>query len=248
MNDNHEMIIKKNNSYTAMSNYHLRDKTLSYKAKGLLSFMLSLPETWNYSVKGLVAVSKENIKAISSTLKELEEHKYLLRIKKQSSTGRFIYKYYIYEVPYTQKGCMEEGYTEKEHQINTNIINTNNKIDKDDKTNLNNVKEFKHNYLTEELIKNKYITCDDSQVFYYDSLFEKLLGDGNEFQDLLKIVHYIVPRVVRRDFKDEDGNEIENKFGYFKNSIISNINRFHLDLDELWGDEDMELYDDYFER
>ena len=121
MNDNHEMIIKKNNSYTAMSNYHLRDKTLSYKAKGLLSFMLSLPEKWNYSVKGLVAVSKENIKAISSTLKELEEHKYLLRIKKQSSTGRFIYKYYIYEIPYTQKGCMEEGCTEKEHQINTNI-------------------------------------------------------------------------------------------------------------------------------
>ena len=43
--------IEKNDNYTVMSNYHLRDKNLSYKAKGLLSFMLSLPEDWDYSVK-----------------------------------------------------------------------------------------------------------------------------------------------------------------------------------------------------
>lgn len=45
-----------------MSNYHLRDKNLSYKAKGLLSFMLSLPEEWDYSMKGLESISKESIK------------------------------------------------------------------------------------------------------------------------------------------------------------------------------------------
>ena len=44
--------IEKNKNYTVMSNYHLRDKNLSYKAKGLLSFMLSLPEEWDYSMKG----------------------------------------------------------------------------------------------------------------------------------------------------------------------------------------------------
>ena len=49
--------IEKNKNYTVMSNYHLRDKNLSYKAKGLLSFMLSLPETWDYSMKGLEAIS-----------------------------------------------------------------------------------------------------------------------------------------------------------------------------------------------
>ena len=54
--------IEKNKNYTTMSNYHLKDISLSYKAKGLLSFMLSLPETWDYSVNGLVCVSKENIK------------------------------------------------------------------------------------------------------------------------------------------------------------------------------------------
>lgn len=50
--------IEKNNNYTVMSNYHIRDKNLSYKAKGLLSFMLGLPKDWDYSMNGLVSVSK----------------------------------------------------------------------------------------------------------------------------------------------------------------------------------------------
>ena len=55
--------VNKNKDYTIMSNHHLRDKNLSLKAKGLLSFMLSLPENWDYSINGLVAVSKEGKKA-----------------------------------------------------------------------------------------------------------------------------------------------------------------------------------------
>ena len=245
--------IEKNKNYTVMSNYHLRDKNLSYKAKGLLSFMLSLPDDWDYSMSGLEAISKESIKAIRNILQELEDNKYLVRTRMQDELGKFYYDYSIYEMPFDidphyQKGHAVKGQTEKGIQINTNIINTNNKIDKDDKTNLNIFKDFKHNYLTEELIKNKYITCDDSQVFYYDSLFEKLLDDGNEFQNLLKIVHYIVPRVVSRNFKDEDGKEIENKFGYFKSSIISNINKFNIDIDDLWGEDEYDWLNDDFER
>ena len=45
-----------------------------------------------------------------------------------------------------------------------------------------------------------------------------------------------------RNFKDEDGNIIENKFGYFKNSIISNIHRLNLDIDDLWGDDELDNY------
>lgn len=45
--------IEKNKNYTVMSNYHLRDKRLTLKAKGLLSFMLSLPEDWDYSISGI---------------------------------------------------------------------------------------------------------------------------------------------------------------------------------------------------
>ena len=47
--------VEKNKGFTVMSNYHLRDKNLSLKAKGLLSYMLSLPEDWDYSIDGLVS-------------------------------------------------------------------------------------------------------------------------------------------------------------------------------------------------
>ena len=90
-----------------------------------------------------------------------------------------------------------------------------------------------HNRLTLELIDRGYINEDDIQIFYYDKLFNQLLEEDNSYQDLIQIVHYIVPRVVKRNFKDEDGKVIENKFGYFKNSIISNIHRLNLDIDDL---------------
>ena len=126
-------------------------------------------------------------------------------------------------------------------QINTNIINTKKQIDKDDKTKISSffVAE-EHNRLTLELIERGYINEDDIQIFYYDKLFNKLLEEDNSYQDLIQIIHYIVPRVVKGDFRDEDGNIIENKFGYFKNLIISNIHRLNLDIDDLWGEEDLD--------
>ena len=69
---------EKNKNYTVMSNYHLRDKNLSYKAKGLLSFMLSLPEDWDYSINGLVSISKEEVKGIRNILQELKRYGYLV--------------------------------------------------------------------------------------------------------------------------------------------------------------------------
>jgi DNA polymerase III alpha subunit len=56
-------------------------------------------------------------------------------------------------------------------------------------------------------------------IAYYDKLFNQLLDDDNSYQDLIQIIHYIVLRVVKRNFKDKDGNIIENKFGYFKNPL-----------------------------
>lgn len=75
--------IHKTKDYTVMSNTHLRDKNMSFKAKGLLSVMLSLPEEWDYSMNGLVAISKENLTAVRNTLQELEELGYLIRERKQ---------------------------------------------------------------------------------------------------------------------------------------------------------------------
>lgn len=128
--------IRVNNTkgFTVMSNYHLQDKGISLKAKGLLGLMLSLPSNWDYSVNGLVAIVKENKAAVQSALKELEEHEYLKRTRVQDETGRFDYVYDIYEKPYdklpctenrcTDIQCAENRCTENQPQINTNKQST----------------------------------------------------------------------------------------------------------------------------
>lgn len=71
--------IKKARGYTAMPSYHLRDMSLSLKAEKLLSLMLSLPENWDYTMKSLARICKDSIDSISSSIRELEAHGYLVR-------------------------------------------------------------------------------------------------------------------------------------------------------------------------
>lgn len=141
-----EMNVNRNTGYTVMSNAHLRDKNLSYKAKGLLSVMLSLPEEWDYSINGLAAISKEGVKSTRSTIKELEDAGYIVRTKVNDEKGHFKYIYDIFETPqnqeqkeeqpYTQKGHAVQGHAVQGHAVNgtqiiTNKLNTKELITKD---------------------------------------------------------------------------------------------------------------------
>ena len=80
--------IEKTRDYTVMSNYHLRDMSLSLKAKGLLSLMLSLPENWDYTMKGLARICKDGIDSISGGIRELEAHGYLIRARVRGANGQ----------------------------------------------------------------------------------------------------------------------------------------------------------------
>lgn len=96
------MRVHKTKDYTVMSNTHFREREMSLKAKGLLSLMFSLPDTWDYSIAGLVAICKENETAITSTLKELKKFGYLSVTKlmpNETESGRIEYVYDIYETP-----------------------------------------------------------------------------------------------------------------------------------------------------
>ena len=158
--------------------------------------------------------------------------------------GYFEYNYLISEIPHFINREMIKNTPDTENpyldvpdmEIPTQI-NTKKQIDKDDKTISSFFVPEEHNILTLELIDRGYINEEDIQIFYYDKLFENLLYDGNEYKDLIQIIHYIVPRVINRNFKDEEGNIIENKYGYFKNSIESNIRR--LSEEDLWDDKDL---------
>ena len=97
--------VERNKGYTVMSNYHLKDKTITLKSKGLLSMMLSLPDEWHYSTRGLAAICKEGVDAIGAALKELEKAGYIIRNQIRGERGRIVEtEYVIYEQP----GCMVE--------------------------------------------------------------------------------------------------------------------------------------------
>ena len=92
--------IERTRDYTVMSNHHLRDKALSLKSKGLLSMMLSLPEDWNYTTRGLAKICKEGVDAIGGALRELEAAGYIVRHQMRDRQGRISdTEYVIYEQP-----------------------------------------------------------------------------------------------------------------------------------------------------
>ena len=92
--------VEKNRGYTVMSNHHLRNPDLSLKAKGLLSQMLSLPENWDYTLKGLSSINKESIDAIRTAVWELEKARYITRRQGRDDKGKMTaIEYTIYEQP-----------------------------------------------------------------------------------------------------------------------------------------------------
>ena len=92
--------IERTRDYTVMSNHHLRDKALSLKSKGLLSMMLSLPEDWNYTTRGLAKICKEGVDAIGGALRELETAGYIVRHQLRDRQGHISdTEYVIYEQP-----------------------------------------------------------------------------------------------------------------------------------------------------
>ena len=92
--------IERTRDYTVMSNHHLRNHELSLKAKGLLSMMLSLPDDWNYTTRGLAKICKEGVDAIGNALRELETAGYIVRHQLRDRQGRISdTEYVIYEQP-----------------------------------------------------------------------------------------------------------------------------------------------------
>jgi hypothetical protein len=116
--------VEKNQNYTIMSNWHLRDKELSLKAKGLMSYMLSLPPEWDFSVVGLASCLAESKNTIGKILNELIDKGYMER--KQERQGKLFsgYSYILHELSCRNSWDTKTQYPKNEAQINTKEINT----------------------------------------------------------------------------------------------------------------------------
>ena len=167
------MRVNKNKNYTVMSNHHLKNKEISLKAKGLLSVMLSLPDSWDYSISGLCAICKENETAIKNALKELRDYRYVIVTKKMpdkdENRSKIEYVYDIYEEPQKEKGktdlggenqhienqglenlSLENQVVENHTQLNTYITNTKDQSTNNKRTNTSNTDKYA---FTEESVK-----------------------------------------------------------------------------------------------
>lgn len=150
----------KNQNYTVMSNYHLKEKNMSLKAKGLLSVVLSLPDDWDYSLAGLVTICKENETAVKSALKELKDFGYIKVDKlmpNETESGRIEYVYNVFEQPQniSKQGHKKQGLENQpiENQPIENHVQLN--------TNKQNIKE-----LNTKKIKNKKNTKKSAKIEY----------------------------------------------------------------------------------
>ena len=164
--------IEKTRDYTVMSNHHLRNTELSLKAKGLLSLMLSLPENWDYTTKGLARICKDGVDSICAGVRELEEQGYVVRERVRNPNGQLgAIEYTILEQPRPP----EREKPERENPVQVNPVLDNPVLEKPEQ-------EKPAQLNIQESITEKSIT-DISNI--HQSIYPALGGtpDGNAEMD-----------------------------------------------------------------
>jgi len=194
--------VEKNKNYTVMSNHHLKNKSLTLKAKGLLSLILSLPEEWNYTTRGLAAICKEGVDCIGATLRELESAGYIERNKLRDEKGRITdTEYVIYEYPqdrsendphtgspntpcphtaspHTENPYMDEPPTENPAQYITNTNKIKNEFNTDSENPNQSIPPTRGSY-PQGMPKNPIDRIDEIEKFnkYRDLIYENIEYD-----------------------------------------------------------------------
>ena len=88
--------------YTTMQNHHLRNKSLSLKAVGLLTKRISLPPDWDFSLRGLATLNTDGIDGIRKAMKELEDQGYVIRHQCRDENGKMTHsRYTVHQIPQT---------------------------------------------------------------------------------------------------------------------------------------------------
>ena len=147
--------VPKIENFTMMSNHHLRNKKLSLKAVGLMSKILSLPDEWDYSLKGLAKLNTDGIDGVRSAVQELEDAGYIIRRQRRDKNGRMAQsEYLVFEIPELTKPASDSPSSEKPMPVkpatdvptsgNPMQINTNQVITHQENTLLNNTPSINH--------------------------------------------------------------------------------------------------------
>ncbi len=186
--------VEKNKNYTVMSNTHLKDRSLSLKAKGLLSLILSLPDDWDFSISGITAICTESTTAITSALKELEVAGYFAKRMVQT-TGRITWEYVIYEQPhqYTGNQPVDDQPVENVPQLSTNKSNTNKSI-KD--KNIGQRQGVPSNLSSSKLFSSQKDQTKNKKAESYRSQYIRMLGQFDFNEEVLELIHEFIEALL----------------------------------------------------
>lgn len=241
--------VEKTKDFTVMSNNHLRNKNLSLKAKGLQSLMLSLPDNWNYTLKGLISICKDGQSSVTSALKELEEFGYLKRVRLHDKSGKFAgWQYIVYETPYLENPNLDSPNTANPNSDKPNLENPLQSNTNQSNTYLSNTQSINHssnstqqkgnvensveNY--EEVIENvkEQIEYDILRQKYSDSsqldeivsiMTEVMMSDKDITINGRKIPCSMIHNIYQKIDFDCIVYVIDSVYGYSKRKRISNI-------------------------
>ena len=245
--------VNKNKNYTVMSNVHLRDKALPLKAKGLLSLMLSLPEDWDYSMRGLAKLSADGLDSTRAAVKALERSGYVVRRQLYDARGRFSNnEYTVFEIPQssspssdlpltgkpsTEKPSSDAPLSEKPSQINTEQV-----ITQERNTDLNNYQSINLDGMDRMDERERYREIIEENIEYE---IMKHRPDGDRLGEIVEIMLDAVcstaptiringedmpQQVVKSRFLKLDSSHIEYVFHAMKEcpSDIRNIRAYLL--------------------
>lgn len=173
--------VNKTKDYTIMSNHHFKNKNLTLKAKGLLSLMLSLPDDWNYSIKGLVTLNKDGRDSIIAALKELEKEKYVIRRRLRNKKGQVTTtEYIISETPITD--FPTQGNPMQANPIQGEPIQENPTLSNTNQSNTYGIKYLSINHSSNSKTEN-------SNVESYVENFHNVVKQVKEQIDYMKFIY-----------------------------------------------------------
>lgn len=129
--------VEKVENYSVINNYFLNDPSISFKAKGLLAYLLSKPNDWQIYIEHLKKTSTDGKDSIASIIKELINANYISRDTMRNEKGQMNgYNYVVYEHPVNRYAVTKEVYPETEkpspvksetvkpEQANPSLLNT----------------------------------------------------------------------------------------------------------------------------
>ena len=224
--------IERTRDYTVMSNHHLRNANLSLKAKGLLSMMLSLPEDWNYTTRGLAKICKEGVDAIGAALRELEAAGYIVRHKLRDRQGRISdTEYVIYEQPQpknpdtpqpdtaspdTENPYLDKPDTEKPAELNIEKSNTQKQNIYGSSTDsipfrdcaADCLPERKGSDFPHEIVRSRFLKLDNSHIEFVMDCLQKNTTEIRNMKQYLLTVLFNAPTTISNRYTSQVNHDL----------------------------------------